>query len=446
MKRILVAFLMVGLSVNLHSASAGWCNQSIVDQIYANLLVTVPPAPASLDFNHDGIVDISDYSICVANWDDGSSVSGGNEGATSGSTGEETPPSTDVMLEATTSVRVRSNPSTNSNRIGAIEPGTQHRVVGKNANSHWLQIEFNGATGWVCASFVTTNLSTFPVAVTDNSSETCNVTTATPVPDHQDAAQDPGTLLERPENCSASNIIVQNTRFASVSVEATFCEGDIPGQGSLWLFSHSTIAHLVKIFPDAGVENIGPVSGFIWGPNYDFPIASNVRIEPGEQIRIEVSRFGDDRQEAFAALQIHTALITELLYIGNTPRPNEGTTRYWILLLEQIPFLDIGKNVELLNNCNSAIESSNPLDITTCILSISQERSILENIREVLRLFNIRRTVEDLGLAFEALSVTVEMGTNLGQIGLYIFELSRPRQDGVICISHSVNQSRNGCD
>jgi uncharacterized protein YgiM (DUF1202 family) len=73
-----------------------------------------------------------------------------------------TPPSSDngagavapgvPVLEATVSLNVRLQPSTDGSPLGRIAPGTQYAVVGE--QNGWYAISYGGQTGWVSARYV----------------------------------------------------------------------------------------------------------------------------------------------------------------------------------------------------------------------------------------------------------------------------------------------------
>lgn len=93
--------------------------------------------------------------------------------------------SNDVSIQALNpyEVNVRSGPSIYSGTIGSIFTDEEYRVIGKNANSKWAQIEFNGQLGWVCRDFTTDNGLMFLVPVTDPRDEDCYGHSATVGPD-----------------------------------------------------------------------------------------------------------------------------------------------------------------------------------------------------------------------------------------------------------------------
>ncbi len=55
-------------------------------------------------------------------------------------------------VEATTTLNVRSGPGANYARIGQIQPGTAHAIVGQQGD--WYAINYSGQTGYVSAQFV----------------------------------------------------------------------------------------------------------------------------------------------------------------------------------------------------------------------------------------------------------------------------------------------------
>ena len=61
-----------------------------------------------------------------------------------------------LQAQSSASVRIRRGPGTNHSRIAAFTRGDIATVIGRNADSSWLQIRTaNGTEGWVSASFVT---------------------------------------------------------------------------------------------------------------------------------------------------------------------------------------------------------------------------------------------------------------------------------------------------
>lgn len=66
---------------------------------------------------------------------------------------EETirPQPTGVTANVTTNVVIRSGPSTGSGILGNLTPGQTATVIGRTADSRWLQINYLGVNGWVAA-------------------------------------------------------------------------------------------------------------------------------------------------------------------------------------------------------------------------------------------------------------------------------------------------------
>jgi uncharacterized protein YraI len=60
------------------------------------------------------------------------------------------------VVSAAGTVNLRSGPSTAFSRVGTLRPGQQLRIVGKNENASWWQIETPGGKAWVANSVVRT--------------------------------------------------------------------------------------------------------------------------------------------------------------------------------------------------------------------------------------------------------------------------------------------------
>ncbi len=72
-----------------------------------------------------------------------------------------------VTARSNASLRIRRGPSTNDARIGALNPGETATVIGRTADSSWLQVRrADGLEGWVSAAFVTVQGSLAAVPVT----------------------------------------------------------------------------------------------------------------------------------------------------------------------------------------------------------------------------------------------------------------------------------------
>jgi hypothetical protein len=52
-------------------------------------------------------------------------------------------------------VNIHAAPNTEAEIIATLEAGSQAQVLGKNESEEWIQIDFNGALGWVLAETVT---------------------------------------------------------------------------------------------------------------------------------------------------------------------------------------------------------------------------------------------------------------------------------------------------
>ncbi len=77
-------------------------------------------------------------------------------------------------LSATTRLNVRTGPGINYSRITTISADQTYRMTGKNGNSLWLQIDYNGRPGWVCRQYTTADgaeVSVLPM--TDGSTFDC---------------------------------------------------------------------------------------------------------------------------------------------------------------------------------------------------------------------------------------------------------------------------------
>ena len=83
------------------------------------------------------------------------------------------------------------------------------------------------------------------------------------IPEYRLAENSP-TLASPPDDCDSQGVRVLNPYNASETLEAKFCAGDTAGRGELWLRSNATVAHVVKIQPDPGVENLNPMEGITW--------------------------------------------------------------------------------------------------------------------------------------------------------------------------------------
>lgn len=74
---------------------------------------------------------------------------------------------TGPTARANDAINVRSGPGLDYPIIDLLDPASSSAIVGKNAGGDWLEVDLNGATGWVYASLVTTagDLAAVTVAV-----------------------------------------------------------------------------------------------------------------------------------------------------------------------------------------------------------------------------------------------------------------------------------------
>jgi uncharacterized protein YgiM (DUF1202 family) len=68
-----------------------------------------------------------------------------------------TTPSEPPLVTASVNANVRSGPGTDYGVIGALQASENARVSGRNADSSWWQIEFQGGVGWIADVVVTAN-------------------------------------------------------------------------------------------------------------------------------------------------------------------------------------------------------------------------------------------------------------------------------------------------
>ena len=188
--------------------------------------------------------------------------------------------------------------------------------------------------------------------------------------------------VEPPADCRALNVKISNPTNYLESLAAKFCETNIAGQGTLWLQSNATAAHIVRILPDVDVENLNPTAMVTWGPGYWFKIASNVQIPPGNKIIINASRFGSSDVERVAAVQINISLIAELLFLGDTPLPDmtkiEAIYRYGT----EVPVIDV---YVLFLECAKALEGGSKVATEAkCLTDLATSDMALESIEKLL--------------------------------------------------------------
>lgn len=88
-------------------------------------------------------------------------------------------PPAEVIINS--QMNVRGGPGTNYNIIGAANPGDRYPVTGRNNDSTWWQINYNGQAGWVFGELVTAQ-NTQAVAVAANIPAPPPTNTPAPVP------------------------------------------------------------------------------------------------------------------------------------------------------------------------------------------------------------------------------------------------------------------------
>lgn len=78
---------------------------------------------------------------------------------------------TDIYVTAYRSVNVRTGPGLEYSSIGDLDVGSTADVIGRSADDRWLQIDFNGDSGWVAFFVVTLTGAMDEIAVTEASGE-----------------------------------------------------------------------------------------------------------------------------------------------------------------------------------------------------------------------------------------------------------------------------------
>lgn len=241
-----------------------------------------------------------------------------------------------------------------------------------------------------------------------------------------------------PDDCTSPNIVINNPDY-TFSIEAKYCEGDLPGQGDLWIHNISTIAHIVKIYPTSNVDNLAPSTMLTWGPDYWFPLRS-ITLSPGDSILITASRFGNTFSEKIAAFNAHITLIGHLLLLNDTPDPDPYKAfEFYLELLSLIPGFDSG---ELLTYvlCTEAMESGNWLDIKDCFGEIATNDDILENLILQLTYFGVTDIAPTvLGDKIENIQKVIDIGIGFGLIIDYLFQLSDYHQESVVNVYYKTD-------
>lgn len=111
------------------------------------------------------------------------------------------PPPSQVTATSLGTVRIRSGPGTGYAAIGALPPGTTVPVMGRNASTTWIYIDYNGLRGWVALWLMQVNgdINTVPVVNDDGSgaptpqpTQPGNPPPGTPVPTATPSGNPPG--------------------------------------------------------------------------------------------------------------------------------------------------------------------------------------------------------------------------------------------------------------
>jgi uncharacterized protein YraI len=63
------------------------------------------------------------------------------------------PGASGYTLTSLASLNVRRGPGLGNVRVGALQPGQTVQVIGRNADSTWWEVTYDGITGWVDAAF-----------------------------------------------------------------------------------------------------------------------------------------------------------------------------------------------------------------------------------------------------------------------------------------------------
>jgi hypothetical protein len=240
-----------------------------------------------------------------------------------------------------------------------------------------------------------------------------------------------------PDDCSDPNINLKvlNPHNASETMEAKFCEEGYPGQGSLWLKSNATVAHIVKILPDEGVENINSRAFITWGPDHWFQVGTDIRLHPGKRILVRTSRFGDTTEEQLAAVIVNISIASELLFKNNTPPPNlskvEELYRYGVGL----PF-GAGETVTVLQ-CMDALKNGSKINVEDCLINVGESDTILDKVAGVLQKMGDAVTRNQLKGVLDAAKVAAGLGLILD----LILEASDRYQDNDIWILYPPSTS-----
>jgi uncharacterized protein YraI len=95
----------------------------------------------------------------------------------------ETPVPVSVTITADTDLRIRGGPSTEFRQVGTLPMGYSALVLGRNAASDWVFIEYGGIHGWVAVWLGTINGDLNVIPVVDNDGSGAPPTDPNPLPD-----------------------------------------------------------------------------------------------------------------------------------------------------------------------------------------------------------------------------------------------------------------------
>lgn len=77
----------------------------------------------------------------------------------------EEPSGEEAIVTVQGDMNVRSGPGTDAERIGGATAGEEYVITGRSEDGEWWQIDYNGETGWIYASFVlAANAESVPIA------------------------------------------------------------------------------------------------------------------------------------------------------------------------------------------------------------------------------------------------------------------------------------------
>ncbi len=241
----------------------------------------------------------------------------------------------------------------------------------------------------------------------------------------------PVALAEPPPDCSTPVLIVRNPRNLSESMEVRFCEWSTPGLGELWLRSNSTVAHVVKVLPDPGVENLAPMAFIAWGPKHWFQIGTAVHVRPGERIRIRATRFGNGKEWQAATLA-NINLMGELLFEGNTPPPGLDKAKAVLRYGTNLP----GTDALVVVKCLDGFANGSSGELRDCLWEIAQSDAVAQIIAglaaewggtlalwQIQGLFNAFTVLKNIGLVIGLLR---EASDIYQDVEFYVFNPQTP--------------------